>query len=967
MKLFNKSILCISVLIMLSSIVYGYYVVPAADMNFRDTYSIYDAIYLNATYIYLNGSLVATAAGSGDITAVNTYGPYLLGGQSSGEVNLTINETKLNTTIDARDSDTTYSHLSNFTDDLGDRGYTHFSNFTNDLDLINSSYGNSTYILQSSESNLNTNSSIYLIGNITESQISNLQSYILQSEEGNLNVNSSGYWDDIDTPADFVNVTVSGYYLMAGTRLNSSQIPDHNGHSVLSTFQHIINRGKAESISIGLIGGLGINWSTGELYDEDDNIFITTIAGSGNLTNHQVNYLKWVNGTDLTLSASDTTGTEILIATFSTYDGNINGYRNASVLNEAVSNTRRSLRIAFPTRIISGMSVSEDTDVTNALDVTMDSGQLIKDGLETKNPVTINSRTINLVRHFHTAGVWDSDTNAEINTSNYDNGTDLIAIPAGKYVKSYFMFMNGKIGWVYPTAYYNTIAQAEDSSLSPMPPGLALIPKLTTVIYQQGASDFTSATWQDIRPGISEESFDIVTDHGSLAGLSDDDHTQYILVDATRAFTANFDQGVYNFTNTNSWWLGKVNWSTIQNKFITAVDETYINMVGTNATLNETKLNATISDLDTDTNETTRINNLVNNACTAGNFIHNFSQNGTPQCDAPAGSGDITAVNTNGKYLTGGAASGDVSLLVDESELNTTILALAVSGTNFWIDGGDYLYPNSSYATNINITGNLSFYDRLIVLNDSDTYIDTPVADQLEFVVGGLSFIHLIESAGNGITFNQDSNDIDLRIESDNYLYAFFVDGASGYIRMNNLTDCDTIDTDSDGILSCGNDADTTYSAGNGISLSTTTFSVAGNTALTQDADGLSVTADEITDTELEYNTGQHLTTTGTPEFATLTTGQGQYELFAMNQDVESTDAVTFATIDTGQGANELYDMDQNVLKASTVIYNNVNITTNITTVDNIIFSGDTANHKIYDNATCIIIKSGTTTLEICE
>jgi len=48
----------------------------------------------------------------------------------------------------------------------------------------------------------------------------------------------------------------------------------------------------------------------------------------------------------------------------------------------------------------------------------------------------------------------------------------------------------------------------------------------------------------------------------------------------------------------------KINWSDIQNKFITAVDDIYINMVGTTATLNETKLNETISALDTDTTYT---------------------------------------------------------------------------------------------------------------------------------------------------------------------------------------------------------------------------------------------------------------------------------------------------------------------------------------------------------------------------
>jgi hypothetical protein len=49
------------------------------------------------------------------------------------------------------DTDTTYSHLSNFTDDLEDRGYTHLTNFTNDLDfaelstILEFDYWNTTY------------------------------------------------------------------------------------------------------------------------------------------------------------------------------------------------------------------------------------------------------------------------------------------------------------------------------------------------------------------------------------------------------------------------------------------------------------------------------------------------------------------------------------------------------------------------------------------------------------------------------------------------------------------------------------------------------------------------------------------------------------------------------------------------------------------------------------------------------
>jgi len=45
---------------------------------------------------------------------------------------------------------------------------------------------------------------------------------------------------------------------------------------------------------------------------------------------------------------------------------------------------------------------------------------------------------------------------------------------------------------------------------------------------------------------------DIVDDHGNLNGLSDDDHTQYLLVDGTRALTGNLDVGDNAIQNAGS-------------------------------------------------------------------------------------------------------------------------------------------------------------------------------------------------------------------------------------------------------------------------------------------------------------------------------------------------------------------------------------------------------------------------------
>jgi len=82
----------------------------------------------------------------------------------------------------------------------------------------------------------------------------------------------------------------------------------------------------------------------------------------------------------------------------------------------------------------------------------------------------------------------------------------------------------------------------------------------------------------------------IATGYGTPAGYEIDPLA--IHRDGTTPLTANWDAGSYNITA--DWGFMKINWSDIQNKFITAVDNIYIYMSGTTVTLNETKLNATI-------------------------------------------------------------------------------------------------------------------------------------------------------------------------------------------------------------------------------------------------------------------------------------------------------------------------------------------------------------------------------------
>lgn len=87
--------------------------------------------------------------------------------------------------------------------------------------------------------------------------------------------------------------------------------------------------------------------------------------------------------------------------------------------------------------------------------------------------------------------------------------------------------------------------------------------------------------------------------------------------------------------------------------------------------------------------------------------------------------------------------------------------------------------------------------------------------------------------------------------------------------------------------------------------------------------------------------------------------GDGTLDFVVNANLIETNDAATLTTLDTGQGAYELYAMNQDVETTDDVTFNNV-------TLEAIYLEKDTTNHKIYDNTTCVIIKGDTSTLTIC-
>ncbi len=139
---------------------------------------------------------------------------------------------------------------------------------------------------------------------------------------------------------------------------------------------------------------------------------------------------------------------------------------------------------------------------------------------------------------------------ATVSNSLYDDGSGTLAsIPTDKYVKHLLVGIkeqtgNQKFLLFYGDSNWSTEAEAIAAELPATPDFVKnTFVRLASIVVKQGVSAIQEIIDERPRVGFSPSAVSaaVVTDHGALSGLSDDDHTQYLLANGSRPLSGNLD------------------------------------------------------------------------------------------------------------------------------------------------------------------------------------------------------------------------------------------------------------------------------------------------------------------------------------------------------------------------------------------------------------------------------------------
>ena len=153
------------------------------------------------------------------------------------------------------------------------------------------------------------------------------------------------------------------------------------------------------------------------------------------------------------------------------------------------------------------------------------------------------------------------------------------------------------------------------------------------------------------------------------------------------------------------------------------------------------------------------------------------------------------AVDMASTLQVDGAITSSDGMVITTAD-NTDTLSLISTDADASSGPNLNIFRNSSSPADNDFLGNVKFNGRNdnsqdVQYSEIEVYA-TDVSDGTEdglynvnVMTGGSNETYLQMSGGNGVVFNEDSKDIDFRVESDTKSHAFFMEGSNGRIVIN--------------------------------------------------------------------------------------------------------------------------------------------------------------------------------------
>lgn len=379
-------------------------------------------------------------------------------------------------------------------------------------------------------------------------------------------------FNESSTGSVFINASIDNdnYYSVTGsTRTgiiqdriskNTKLIGDINYEYPTNTqlnlqdyFYDFISTGYCDGGTVTDAGGLTVDITAGEGFCRRGTPYFDTFSVEWDgytampLQANATNYIHYSTLTSSLQSSTTPVGdSEILLATVITNGSSIrflhNTKNNITQINTNLQNYLLTTRKTFQ---ISGIATIQGT-TNRKLDISSGSYYL---GLE-QISVAGSGGDATFSYFYGTNGATEVSGQTLLDITQYDNAGTLTTMTDGYYrVDTVYVTSDNRISVIYGTEQFSSSALAQSASLANSPSFIELTAYSTAkvVVLKNSGID----TIIDARPSTSTVggSGSGVSVHSALAGLSADDHTQYLLATGARSMSGSLNMGGFDITN----------------------------------------------------------------------------------------------------------------------------------------------------------------------------------------------------------------------------------------------------------------------------------------------------------------------------------------------------------------------------------------------------------------------------------